>query len=191
MSETPIRVYDVFDTLATDNTYDLLAQDNPELCRQARENYTAVREQVIPHEERYRKQGLVKTKLLPSVRFALESAKSKGFALGVFSSGTPDGIKRMLSEGGIDDLIDEQISVDAIGKKDDSGTYRNLQLVLHCKGLTLASYADDKVVFCKAAADAFWTPGEELTTPRVYHVNSKKDPAPENCIRVASIADIG
>jgi FMN phosphatase YigB (HAD superfamily) len=185
-----IRVYDVFDTLVTDNTYELLEQENFELCRKARENYTAVRAQVIPYEEKYRAQGLVKTKLLPRVRLALENARSKGFALGVFSSGTPDGIKRMLAEGGIDDLIDEQISVDAIGKKDEPGTYRNLQLVLRTKGLELASYADDKAAFCKAAANAFWMPGETLTVPRIYHV-SANEPVPEHCSRVASIADIG
>jgi len=190
MRETPIRVYDVFDTLVTNNTYDLLAKDNPELCRKARENYIAVREQVIPYEKRYREQGLVKTKLLQNVRLGLERAKSKGFALGVFSSGTPDGIRHMLAEGGIDDLIDEQISVDTInGKKDEPGTYRNLQLVLAAKGLELASYADDQRLFCAAAANAFWTPGETLTTPRIYHV-SANGPIPEHCSHITSIADI-
>lgn len=191
MSERLIRVYDVFDTVATSNIYDLLKQDDTSLYEQAQKDFAKVRDEVLSRDKAYRAAGKIKTVALPRVRETLVLQKSKGFALGAFSNGTLDDIITMLSEAGLNDLFDERVSIDTVGNKDKHESYLNLQLILHAKGLTLTSYADDKAAFCKAAADAFWMPGEELATPRVYHVNSKNEPAPENCVRVASIADIG
>ena len=183
MEPRNIRVYDLFDTLVTSNFFELCKLDDPELYRQAIVDVTPVRHKVLELDERYRKEGKIKTIQLPHVREGLERTLRKGHSAGVFSNGEPAGITEMLREGEIDDLFVEVISVSQVGDKTKTESYANLREVLGKRGYVLASYADDKANFCTAAV-------QSGVVPAVYHVNPKQAPSPEGCTKVASVSEI-
>jgi phosphoglycolate phosphatase-like HAD superfamily hydrolase len=188
-----IRIYDVFDTLVIDNSLDLLRQENPGLAELADKNYAAVRDKVKPYEDRFHKEGKVRTKALLGVQEALKRTREKGYAIGVYSSGDLEGIERMLRDGGIRDLVEFVFPVNNKGTEDNLSTFGmkekpesfvRLAQYLNGKGLDVASFADDKAIFCAAAY-------QSGVVPAVYHVAPKPGTSPSGCIRIASIAEIG
>lgn len=183
MEQPRIRIYDVFDTLVTTNIFELIKNDDPELYRQAIADITPVRAKVLQLDEQYRQKGKIKTVQLPNVRAGLESTLKNGYILGVFSNGEPEGIKKMLSEGGIDGLFTEIISVSQFGDKNKPESYVKICEMLKKKDIVIASYADDKPNFCTAAV-------QSNVVSVVYHVNPKKSASPEKCISISGINEI-
>ncbi len=154
MNQNNARVYDVFDTLLTTNVYELLERDCPELAIVARVNYPSVREAVDERDKWYRSHGQLRTLLMPFAAEGLERTLKAGYKIGVYSNGTKQNIRTLLSEGGIDNLFPDDliVSVDDIGTKSQPESFTNLKVCFEKSGLAVVSFADDGEAYCKAAA---------------------------------------
>lgn len=187
MNQKNARVYDVFDVLVTNNINELLEKDDPALAEKSRTDYAAVRQEVDERMEFYRSRGMLATILLPRVREGLERTLRAGYRVGVYSNGTPENVRNILREGGIEELVLEPdiITADDVGPKDQPSSYQLLVARFTTKGLAVVSFADDGLLYCEVAALSGFI-------PEVYHVKpgGKVSTTVPGVRWVASVADI-
>ena len=180
-----VRIYDVFDTLLTNNIIQLLKADDAALAEKAEMDYAAVRQEVDERMQWYRREGRLATILLPKVREGLERTLGAGYRIGVYSNGTPKEVRNMLKEGGIEELMSESdiVTVDDIGLKDQPSSYE--LLAARFRGLTVVSFADDGLRYCEAAV-------KSGAIQEVYYVNPNSNVATitPGLRWIANVADI-
>lgn len=147
-------MFDLMDTLVwSPNLMKLFASENAELLAKFKQDPRAWQRETARVADAYLSDGRIQLEIYPETRSALSRLRNDG-KIAVLSNGTQPSINRILSQSGLDSLIDERLSLEQFNGRDksDSELYADVSRHLSSKGLVIATYTDDKDRYCKAAS---------------------------------------